>query len=234
MMLCRVYELGLVEYSEACRLQKSLLARRLEGDTGDTLLLLEHPPTITVGRAGKLENILATQSELAEKGVTVFFTDRGGDVTYHGPGQLVGYPIIDLRERSRDIHSYLHNLEEVLIRTLADFSVKAGRDKTHSGVWVGNKEIAAIGIKVKRWVTMHGFALNVNVDLEPFSLINPCGFCDRKAASLSALTSQYVPRTAVTERLLSHFSEVFDARLVTEDDSKSGQYRLLGTGGKPG
>ncbi len=217
-MLCTVYELGLVDYSEAYHLQRRLLDRRIRGLIGDILLLLEHPPTITIGSSGKLENVLASQAKLAERGVTIFFADRGGDVTYHGPGQLVGYPIFDLRQRGRDIHRYLQGLEEVTIRTLADFAIKADRDKTHSGVWVENEEIVAIGLKVKKWVTMHGFALNVNIDLAPFSLINPCGFCDRKATSVSALTSHQVPMAKVTERLLTHFSDVFDVQLEQSSD----------------
>lgn len=212
-MLCMVYKLGLVEYSEAYHLQRRLLDLRAGGLIEDTLLLLEHPPTITIGTLGKLENILAPQAKLVEKGVTIFFADRGGDVTYHGPGQLVGYPIIDLRERGKDIHRYLRDLEEVMIRTLADFAIKTDRDKTHPGVWVKNEEIAAIGLKVKRWVTMHGFALNVNMDLTPFSLINPCGFCDRQVTSISALTYHQVPMVKVTERLLNHFSDIFDVQL---------------------
>ena len=220
MIPCTVYRLGLIEYSQAYRLQRSLLEQRAKGERGDTLLLLEHPPTITVGASGKLENILVPRSRLTGAGISTFFADRGGDVTYHGPGQLVGYPIIDLRERERDVHRYLGGLEEVLIRTLADFSIRGSRDRAHAGVWVGNKEIAAIGLKVKRWVTMHGFALNVNVDLLPFSFINPCGFSHRKATSISALASQYVPMTTVSERLLAHFSKVFNVQLVVSDGYK--------------
>jgi len=212
-MLCTVYQLGQVGYSEAYYLQTELLYQRLAGKIRDVLLLLEHPPTITIGKSGKLENIIASQIELAEKGVPVLFVDRGGDVTYHGPSQLVGYPIIDLRDRGRDLHRYVHDLEEVVIRTLSDFSIKAGRDRTHRGVWVGNEEIAAIGLRVRKWVTMHGFALNVNTDLEPFSLINPCGFSDRGATSISALLSQDIPMAAVTESLLVRFAEVFDAQI---------------------
>jgi lipoate-protein ligase B len=212
-MLCTVYQLGQVGYSEAYYLQTELLYQRLAGKIRDVLLLLEHPPTITIGKSGKLENIIASQIELAEKGVPVLFVDRGGDVTYHGPGQLVGYPIIDLRDRGRDLHRYVHDLEEVVIRTLSDFSIKASRDRTHRGVWVGNEEIAAIGLRVRKWVTMHGFALNVNTDLEPFSLINPCGFSDRGATSISALLSQDIPMAAVTESLLARFAEVFDAQI---------------------
>jgi len=212
-MLCTVYHFGLIAYSDAYHLQRQLLCQRVNNEITDTLLLLEHPPTITIGKSGKLENVLASQAQLAEAGVSLFFADRGGDVTYHGPGQLVAYPIIDLRQRGRDVHQYLCELEEVIIRTLSDFSINACRDRSHAGVWVKGREIAAIGLRVSKWVSMHGFALNVNTDLERFSLINLCGFSDRKATSISALLSQEVSMEAVTEKLLAHFSEVFDLQM---------------------
>lgn len=218
-MRCAVCHLGLIEYGEAYHLQQNLLHERAAGLIPDTLLLLEHPPTITVGKSGKLENILATQTELARKGIALVFVDRGGDVTYHGPGQLVGYPIMDQRERGKDAHQYIRNLEEVLIRTLADFSIKAGRDGKHAGVWVGDEEIAAIGLRLKKWVTMHGFALNVNTDLTRFSLINPCGYTNRNATSLARLLGQEIPMTVVMARLLRHFAEVFDVQIEIKTDT---------------
>ena len=221
-MLCIVYQLGLITYSEAYHLQRQLLCQRVNNEIADTLLLLEHPPTITIGKSGKLENVLSSQAQLAEAGVSLFFVDRGGDVTYHGPGQLVAYPIIDLRQRGRDVHQYLRDLEEVIIRTLNDFSITASRDRSHAGVWVRGKEIAAIGLRVSKWVSMHGFALNVNIDLEQFSLINPCGFSDRKAASISSLLSQDVSIEAVTEKLLARFSEVFNSQMEPGSDMLAG------------
>jgi lipoate-protein ligase B len=212
-MFCAVYQLGLVNYSDTYQLQRELLCGRLAGLITDTLLLLEHPPTITIGKSGKLENILVSQAQLSKQGVSLFFVDRGGDVTYHGPGQLIGYPIIDLRRRGKDAHQYLHDIEEVLIRTLNDFSIKSGRNRNHAGVWVSGEQIGAIGLSLRRWVSMHGFALDVNTDLEPFSLINPCGFSDKKVTSISRLLGQDIPMEAVTERLLAHFSEIFNARL---------------------
>jgi len=217
-MRCSVYQLGLIEYGDAYHLQQKLTVQRLNGLIEDTLLLLEHPPTITVGKSGKLENILASPSQLAEKGVSLVFTDRGGDVTYHGPGQIVGYPIFDLRERGRDAHQYLHNLEEVLIRTLNDFSIESGRDSGHAGVWAKDKEIAAIGLSVRKWVTMHGFALNVNTDLAKFSLINPCGFTDRKATSMAHLLGSEILMESVTKKLLAHFASIFDVQLELRTD----------------
>ncbi len=217
-MRCSVYQLGQIAYDDAYHLQQKLLYERLNNRIEDTLLLLEHPPTITVGKSGKLENVLASPAQLAEEGVSLVFTDRGGDVTYHGPGQIVGYPIFDLRERGRDAHQYLHNLEEVLIRTLNDFAISSGRDSGHAGVWVKDEEIAAIGLSIRKWVAMHGFALNVNTDLARFSLINPCGFTNRKATSMAHLLGQEIPMEAVRERLLAHFSEIFDVQLELRTD----------------
>jgi len=196
-MRLTIYQIGLIDYMQSYHLQTKLLDQRINGDIEDTLLLLEHPPVVTIGKSGKLENILTTQPRLAEKGISVFFTERGGDVTYHGPGQLVGYPIVDIGGRGRDLHQYVSDLEEVLIRTLADFGIASSRDDTHPGVWVGNEEIAAIGIRVKKWVSMHGFALNINTDLEPFSLINPCGFTDRSATSMSSILCRELSVVAV-------------------------------------
>ena len=212
-MRCVVRQLGRIEFHEAYELQRKLLQERLEGRITDTLLLLEHPPTITVGKSGKLENVLESPARLASAGVSLIFTDRGGDVTYHGPGQIVGYPILDLRERNRDIHQYVHNLEEVLIRTLADYGIKSGRDHNHAGVWTNNMEIAALGLSVRKWITMHGFALNVNTDLDHFSLINPCGFTNKTATSMARLLGRELPNEEVLERLLDRFAEVFKAKL---------------------
>ncbi len=212
-MLFIVYQLGFIGYSDAYYLQRDLHRQRFDGEITDTLLLLEHPPTITIGKSGKLENVLASQAQLAKEGISLLFVDRGGDVTYHGPGQLVAYPIIDLRRRGRDVHKYLHELEEVIIRTLNDFCIKSRRDVTHAGIWVKNEEIAAIGIGLKRWVSMHGVALNVNINLQQFSLINPCGFTNRKATSMSSLLSQDIPMKEVIEKFLARFSEVFDAHM---------------------
>ena len=213
-----VYQLRLIEYGEAYELQKRLHRERLNGNISDTLLLLEHPPTLTIGRSGSMENVLVSREKLADEGITLFFIERGGDVTFHGPGQLVGYPIMDLSSRGKDIQRYVRDIEEVLIRTLKDFSIAAARDESHAGVWVGNEEIAAIGLSVRRWVTMHGFALNVSPNLEHFSYINPCGFPDRRATSMAELLGQTPSMKTVPERLLAHFSEVFHVamELVSE------------------
>lgn len=212
-MQCVVYWLGQVEYGEAYGLQKKLWSQRLDGQTEDAVLLLSHPPTVTIGKSGKLDNLLLARDGLAREGISLFFTDRGGDITYHGPGQLVAYPIIDLRNRGRDVHRYIHELQEVVIRTLADLSIEAHRDGKYVGIWVGNDKIAAIGVRISRWITMHGLALNVNSDLEHFSYINPCGILERGVTSIARVLSRNVPMEAVADGLVRHFSDVFDTEV---------------------
>ncbi|MFC2013003.1 lipoyl(octanoyl) transferase LipB [Chloroflexota bacterium] len=208
-MSLTIYKLGLTGYSEARSLQRELIDKRAGGEIPDTLLLLEHPPTITIGKSGKIENVLVSRDELAWKEIPLFFVDRGGDVTYHGPGQLVGYPIIDLKNRKRDLHKYVRDVEEVIIRTLAEYTIKAARDGGHAGVWVNGEEIAAVGLRVIRWVSMHGFALNVNIDLDSFNLINPCGLANGRATSISRVFGEEIEVAAVTDKLISHFADVF-------------------------
>jgi len=207
--MCTVWELGLIEYEEAYHLQKTLYQQRVEGKIPDILLILEHPPTITIGKSGTLDNVLASRERLACEKMSLFFTDRGGDVTYHGLGQLVGYPILDLRDQGRDLHLYVRNLEEVMIRTLRDFSVEADSDENHPGVWVKGEEIGAIGLSVKKWVSMHGFALNVNTDLDHFAFINPCGFSDKRVTSMSKVIGRKISTEEVADRLKSHFCDTF-------------------------
>ena len=208
--MCVVFELGLVEYQEAYNLQRTLHQQRVEGKIPDVLLLLEHPPTITIGKSGTLDNVLVSRGRLAQEGMSLFFTDRGGDVTYHGPGQLVGYPIVDLSQGGKDLHSYVKTLEEVILRILRDFSIEGDRDEGHPGIWVNGEEIAAIGLSVRKWVSMHGFAININTDLEHFSFVNPCGFTNRKATSMSHILGSDVPMREAGNRLISHFCTVFD------------------------
>jgi len=208
-MLCTLYWLGQIDYGEAYDIQKKLWSQKMNGRAEDALLLLSHPPTFTIGKSGKLDNLLLNKEELAGKGISLFFIDRGGDITYHGPGQLVVYPIIDLKDRGKDIHRYIHCLEEVVIRTLASLSIEAQRDEKHVGVWVGNEKIAAIGVRIKNWITMHGLALNVNPDLEYFSFINPCGILDKGVTSITGLLSREVPMEVVVKELVKQFSDVF-------------------------
>ncbi len=212
-MLCVLYQLGLIEYGEAYDIQRKLWSQKMDGRTADALLLLEHPPTFTIGKSGKLENLLLAREELTKEGMSLFFTNRGGDITYHGPGQLVVYPIIDLKNRGKDIHRYIHDLEEVVIRTLADLSIEARRDGKNVGVWVDNEKIAAIGVSIRKWIALHGLALNVHPNLEHFSFINPCGILDRGVTSIARVLSRDVPMEVVVKGLVNHFSEVFDAHI---------------------
>ena len=203
--------LGVVPYDDATRLQQDLVALRQAGRIADRLLLLEHPAVITLGVAarGGRENILVTADELARQGVEVRAARRGGDVTYHGPGQLVGYPIIRLAPPRRDVHRYVRDLEEVLIRTAAHFGVQAGREPGLTGVWVGRDKLAAIGVRFSRWVTSHGFALNVSADLARFRLIRPCGIEGRGVTSLAALIGRPPSVDAVAAVAAACFAEVF-------------------------
>lgn len=194
---CDIRWLGTVEYREAWELQQRLAVQRRAGEIPDTLLLLEHPPTLTLGRAAHTEHILAMPEQLTALGIAVVETDRGGDVTYHGPGQLVGYPILNLQEapHTADLHLYLRKLEETLIQALATFDIPATRFQNHTGVWTGCEttnpaKVAAIGIKATRWITQHGFALNVCPDLAHFDLIVPCGIHDYGVTSIERLLAR--------------------------------------------
>lgn len=209
-----VWWLNRVEYADGQYLMETLVPRRVVGALPDTLFLLEHPPTITLGRRGKHDDILLTEAETALGPVGIFETGRGGEVTYHGPGQLVGYPIIDLKPDRCDAHRYVRDLEEVLIRTLADFGVEAGRIPGLTGVWVGQEKIAAIGVRLSRWVTSHGFALNINTDLRGFSWIVPCGIRDKGVTSLAIQLGREIPLPEVATQVAHHFGEVFTRQLT--------------------
>jgi lipoyl(octanoyl) transferase len=202
--------LGIQPYGEALALQRSLVEERRAGRIPDTLLLLEHPHVITLGVRGGRSHLLATPETLAARGVELHESGRGGDITYHGPGQLVGYPILDLKPDRCDIHRYVRNLEEVLIRTVSDYGINARRIAGFTGVWVGNEKIAAIGVRVARWVTSHGFALNVTTDLDYFGLIVPCGLSDRGVTSIGQLRGRPVEAAEVIDRVTVHFAKVFD------------------------
>jgi lipoate-protein ligase B len=206
---CRVFNLGIIDFAEASQLQSELIEQRLAGKIPDVILLLQHPPVITIGAFGGEQNIIVPRDVLEKEGISVTHTDRGGDVTYHGPGQLVGYLILDLKARGRDVHQYVHDLEEVVIRTLGDYSINAHRDPDYPGIWVGQEKICALGIRVVHWVTKHGFALNVNNDLKPFSYINPCGIVDRGVTSMRQLLGQELEIRDVTNSMIRHFSAVF-------------------------
>jgi lipoyl(octanoyl) transferase len=207
----RVVRLGTVGYDEALALQRDLVERRRRDEVPDHLLLLQHPHVITLGvrTADARSHIVAGEQELAARHVTVHETGRGGDVTYHGPGQLVGYPILALEAERRDLHRYVRDIEEALIRALAQFGIAAGRVAGLTGVWVGSEKVAAIGVRVSRWVTSHGFALNVTTDLDYFGLIVPCGITDRGVTSLAHLLGTVPPFPDVEQAVEQEFCAVF-------------------------
>jgi len=211
-----VRRLGVIAYDEGLALQRELVEQRRAGRVPDLLLLLEHPPVITLGVRSEIAraNVVATSERLADLGIAVHETGRGGDVTYHGPGQLVGYPILDLRPDRCDVHNYVRDLEEVMIRTCADYGVAAGRIAGLTGTWVGAEKIGAIGIRISRWITSHGFAFNVCTDLDHFKLIVPCGIADRGVTSLAQVTGQQVSTIEVADAIVRHFAEVFDRRAI--------------------
>lgn len=188
-----VLRAGTLDYAAGLDLQHDLVARRVRGEIPDTLVLLDHPPVIVAGRGAKPGNVLASAAELRERGIEVVAGDRGGDVTFHCPGQLVGYPIVDLTRIGRDVHEYLRRLEEALIRALAGLGVSAGRFPGRTGVWAGGEKIASIGIAVRKWVAFHGFALNVSNDLDGFALIHPCGMPGVTMTSVSRRLGRRVP-----------------------------------------
>lgn len=206
-----VRRLGTIGYQDALNLQSQLVEDRKQGRIPDQLLLLEHPAVITLGVRTRSDrtHVLASPESLAAQGVGLFETGRGGDVTYHGPGQLVGYPIIDLNPDRRDVHRYVRDLEEVLIRTVAAFGISAARIEGLTGIWVGAEKLAAIGVRISRWVTSHGFALNVSTDLSQFGLIVPCGITDKGVTSMEQLLSRSISMVEVEDVLIREFAAVF-------------------------
>ena len=211
-----VRRLGRVGYGEGLELQAKLVDERRSGAIGDTLLLLEHPPVITLGvkTRGQTANIVATPEALAAEGVEVFETGRGGDITYHGPGQLVGYPIMDLRPDRQDVHRYVRDIEEALIVGLREFGIEGRRVEGRTGVWVGaagrEEKIAAIGVRISRWITSHGFALNVSTDLKHFRLIVPCGITDRGVTSMERFLGKSIAMTDVEDAMARAFGTAFN------------------------
>ena len=207
----RVRDLGTLDYQSALDLQRELVEQRKRGEIPDQLLLLEHPDVITLGakNRGDRAHVLESDAALAGKGIALFETGRGGDVTYHGPGQLVGYPIIDLKPDRCDVHRYVRDLEEVLIRAVSDFGIEAGRSEGLTGIWVGREKLAAIGVRISRWITSHGFALNVATDLSRFGLIVPCGIADKGVTSMAALLGRPLPMDEVRKTVASRFAEIF-------------------------
>ena len=222
--LCRAYDLGIVKYGESWQLQNNLVTARIASKIPDTILFLQHFPTITIGTSGKEGDIVVSEDLLDDEGISVFHTDRGGGVTYHGPGQVAGYPIFNLNTKGEGIHQYVRDLEEVIIRTLDVFSIPAHIDPQYPGVWVGQEKICALGIRVARWVTKHGFALNVNTNLKHFTYISPCGIIGRQVTSMSQLLGHVVSLKDVTSCILEQCAEVFNMEVKQESVEELSQY----------
>jgi lipoate-protein ligase B len=217
----RTVPLGRMPYGEALELQRTIARDRISGAISkDVLLLLEHPPVVTLGRSSKEKHLIASPEFLESRGVELFEVERGGDVTYHGPGQLVGYPIVDLKQHRQDLHWYLRKLEEVLINTLADYGIPGERNTSFTGVWTRGKKIASIGVHARDWVTWHGFALNVTTDLSYFDLIIPCGINGVVMTSIAReLGAEEVSAQDVQERVAAKFAEAFDLQAVVTSRS---------------
>jgi lipoyl(octanoyl) transferase len=219
---CLLVDLGFIPYAEANELQKRIVAARKAGAIADVLLLCEHPHVLTMGRNGKREHLLASDRVLQQKNVEFHASDRGGDITYHGPGQIVGYPILNLAAIRRDVGWYVRMLEETMIRASADYNIAAVRESGKTGIWVADasqkqapEKLGAIGVHLSRWVTSHGFAFNVSTDLRYFDLIVPCGIADRKATSLEKLLSRRVDRAEPAAHVAKQFAEIFGFRMTT-------------------
>jgi lipoate-protein ligase B len=224
--ICWVVRLGFVPYALACNFQRRVVQARKEGVIPDALLLCEHSHVITLGRNGRREHLLASDHLLAQMNVEFHATDRGGDITYHGPGQVVGYPILDLAEHRRDVRWYVNQLEEVMIRATADFGVLGKRVEGHHGIWIGadrsapEEKLGALGVHLSRWVTSHGFAYNVSTDLHYFDLIVPCGIAGKRATSLERSLRTPVDSEEVRQKLISHFGQVFERKMISVSPSE--------------
>jgi lipoic acid synthetase len=210
----RRIDLGMTRYADALAYQREMQARRKAGDAPDTLILTEHLPVLTLGRFADGRHLLVPESALAARGIDLVHVERGGDITYHGPGQLVAYPILDLRGFGQDVHRYVRRLEETAIRLLAGFGVAGERRTGTPGVWVGPRKLASVGVHISRWVTMHGIAINVDPDLSPFELINPCGMAGMAMTSLALETGRSVALAEARERYTRSFGEVFECNVA--------------------
>jgi len=214
-----VIKYGIINYEKAYKFQLKLLEKRYQNKINDTLLLVEHPPVLTIGTSGTRDNVIVNNNFLKEKGIEVFETRRGGDITYHGPGQIVGYPILNLKEHKKDLHWLLRSYEEVFIRLLKEYNIQADRIKGLTGVWVGNKKITAIGVGVRHWITYHGFAFNIDPKLEHFSYIIPCGIKDKEVTSLKKELGSEIKKEEVIEKIIKYFAQVFKMDVVDKKNS---------------
>ncbi|MGD8782483.1 MAG: lipoyl(octanoyl) transferase LipB [Ignavibacteria bacterium] len=204
-----IYDLGTVDYKMAWDIQKDLFEKRINDEINDCFILLEHPHTYTLGKVADRNNLLFSQKELEEKEISVYDIDRGGDITYHGPGQIVGYPIINLSDWFEDTHKYLRSLEQVIINVCGEYGLNCGRNEKYTGVWLHNRKICAIGIKIRKWVTMHGFAFNIQSDLKMFNGIIPCGITDKEVTSLEKELDRKVAINEVKEKIKKYFIDEF-------------------------
>jgi lipoyl(octanoyl) transferase len=229
-----IRRLGVVPYGEALAVQRALVEERRASRIPDLLLLLEHPPVITLGVRGDggRSHILATPQQLSAAGIEIHEAGRGGDVTYHGPGQIVGYPILDLRPDRCDVHRYVRDVEEVMIRVCADYGLKAGRIPQLTGTWIGAEKIGAIGVRISRWITSHGFAFNVTTNLEHFALIVPCGIADHGVTSLARAAGRDIAIPRVQESFIRHFAAVFEREVGLP--AKAGSYERAGSDQRAG
>jgi len=205
-----IIDLGLIDYQKAWDLQHLLWSKRVVGELPDLLLFLEHPHVITLGRRGNRSHLLASQEVLEAMRIPIFHVERGGDVTYHGPGQMVVYPIFDLKEYGYRLIRYIGQLEEVILRILKDFGIEGRRDPLNRGVWVDGEKIASVGVAIKRWVSFHGFSLNYETDLKYFELINPCGLEEKKMTSMAKILGREISREDLVERIDFHFKQIFE------------------------
>jgi len=214
--ILKYQDIGIIDYQEAWDLQHKIFNQKIAEKIEDTLLLLEHPHTYTIGKGGSISNLVFSEEELKKRKISLYNIDRGGDITYHGPGQIVGYPIIDLKNWEQDTHKYLRTLEEVVIASLKEFGIVAHRDKEHTGVWIDDNKICAIGIKVSRWITMHGFALNVNTDMALFNGIIPCGITDKGVTSMEIELGKKIELSEMKKIIKNKFAEIFGYDFVEE------------------
>ncbi|MEW6376739.1 MAG: lipoyl(octanoyl) transferase LipB [Thermodesulfobacteriota bacterium] len=204
-----IIDLGLTDYGEAWDLQRRLWSRRVERKLPDLLLLLEHPHVITLGRRGNRSHLITSPEILEAMNIPIFHVERGGDVTYHGPGQIVVYPILDLKDYGYRLIRYVDQLEEVVLCVLRDFGIEGRKDSLNRGVWVNGEKIASVGVAIKRWVAFHGFSLNYETDLKYFDLINPCGLDGKKMTSMERILGRNIPRDKLVDRICFHFKQTF-------------------------
>ena len=218
-MKVNLVDLGKMSYSKALDIQRTTVEKVRTGDLGNTFFLVEHPPVLTLGRRAERSNILVSDEILESEGVELFNVERGGDVTYHGPGQLVGYPVLDLNHFGKDLHLYVSNIEEIFVRLLSnEYGIQTLKDKgKYTGVYINDRKITAIGIAVRKWISFHGFAFNVNTNLRHFDWIIPCGLADRQVTSLERETGKAVDFGKVKQQTAGYFQEVFGADLVEMD-----------------